>query len=279
MALILKEFLEQPIPKVPHLIGRGVLPEYGRMIIGGAPKTNKSWVALSMALALARGQNVFSAHYKSGSPVLPVHKTYRILYIEQEIGPVTLQQRLTGLTAGEDVKDVEFYIKSKDLELRLDTEQGFERLANEVATVRPDCLILDPLAKFHAGEENSSQDMGVILMNCQKLTVSLKTALILVHHLAKPNFEFPKRGGDRLRGSSAIFADVDTCCIVERISSEQAKEPVLELDFELRCGAPIEKLYVKRLESGVVEYMGTDFSPPTPPQIHRKSRGPYTANL
>lgn len=273
MAELITDFLTRPIPQVPHLIGRGILPKAGRLIIGGPPKTNKSWVALSIALSLARGQDIFNAHYKSGVPVLPVQEAYRVLYIEQEIGPVTLQDRLRGLTADENLAGVELYVKSKDLQMRLDDKEGFELICREVATVRPHCLILDPMAKFHTAEENSSQDMGIVLMNCATITTAYETALILVHHVAKQNAEYPRRGGDRLRGSSAIFADVDTCCIVERISSETAQEPVLELDFELRCGAPVEKLYVKRLSDGRVEYMGTDFSPPRPPQSARKSRG------
>jgi RecA-family ATPase len=259
MAELLYDFLAKPIPIVPQLIGRGILPKQGRLVLGGEPKSNKSWIALELALAMAQGRAAFSAVYKSGTPVLPVTGKYRILYIEQEIGETELQKRLTSLMTGQDALGIDFYVKSKDLEMRLDTPEGHLAIAREVEQVKPDCLILDPLAKFHLSGENSSQEMGAVLRVGQHLTQDYNSALIYVHHTSKPNPENPRRGGDRLRGSSAIFADVDTCVIVERKSSESNLEPVIELDIEMRCGEPLPKLYVQRLRSGQVVYLGEDY--------------------
>lgn len=259
MAELLLDFLSKPIPVVPQIIGRGVLPVAGRLVVGGEPKSNKSWIAIEMALAMARGIPVFAANYKSGTPVFPVSKKFRVLYIEQEIGEVELQKRLSNRLVGEDVLGVEFYVKSKDMSMRLDTQEGHEAIAREVEQVQPDCVILDPLSKFHLSGENSSQEMGAVLRVGQIITVDYNTALIYIHHTSKPNPENPRRGGDRLRGSSAIFADVDTCCIVERKSSPDSKEPVLELDFEMRCGEPLEKIYVQRKLDGRVVYLGEEY--------------------
>lgn len=259
MADLLYDFLAQDFPHQECLIGRGVLPRAGRCVIGGEPKSNKSWIALEMALAMTQGRNVFNATYKSGTPVLPTGKRFKVLYIEQEIGGPELQKRLRGLMANENALGIDLYVKSKDMSMRLDTQEGHEAIAREVEQVRPDCVILDPLSKFHLSGENSSQEMGAVLRVGQIITVDYNTALIYIHHTSKPNPENPRRGGDRLRGSSAIFADVDTCCIVERKSSPDSKEPVLELDFEMRCGEPLEKVYVQRKLDGRVVYLGEEY--------------------
>ena len=87
-------------------------------------------------------------------------------------------------------------------------------------------------------------------------------AAIIVHHIGKqdPDPSKQKRGGDRLRGSSALFADTDTLLEVTRLSTEHTAEPVLKLSFELRRGEPVEDLFVRRRRDGSVEYLGDGYS-------------------
>jgi RecA-family ATPase len=257
LAELLRDFLEKEMLAGAHLIGRGILPVEGKMVIGAPPKSNKSFVALNIAMALSMERPLFGGVYASGLPVLPVRKRCRVLYIEQEIGERGLQERLRGMTAGADI-GVDFYVKSKDYQMKLDDQKGFELIAREIAQVGPDVVFLDPLKAFHDRNENDAQEMGIVLGNIDKLIQQYKTAMVYVHHTAKENTEagaFKREGGDRLRGSSVIYADADTIMMVDRKSASSVVEPFLSLSFELRHDAPLEPISVRRMKDGKVIFM------------------------
>lgn len=257
----LAEFMAREPEPFQQLISRGILPVKGKMIIAGPPKANKSFVALNIALDMALGQCLFGAKYKNGTPVFPVTKPCRVLYIEQELGENGLKDRMRALLLanGLDPSLLEFYVKTKDMSMRCDTPEGRAAISAEIAAVKPDCTFLDPMAKFHLSDENSAQHMGAVMRIGDRWIEEHHTALVWIHHIGKENAEHPKRGGDRLRGSSAIFADTDTLMEVKRKSAASNKEPILELDFELRRGEPLEAVYLKRLRSGQIIYCGEEF--------------------
>jgi hypothetical protein len=144
--------------------------------------------------------------------------------------------------------------------MRLDTPEGRDYISNIVKEIKPDVTVLDPMAKFHLSDENSAQEMGAVLRVADHLVEDFGTAIVLVHHIGKQSEDNPRRGGDRLRGSSAIFGDVDTVCEVTRKSNEHHPEPVLELSFELRRGEPLESLFVQRHRDGSIEWMGEGYA-------------------
>lgn len=256
MSKLLYDFLQETATPQPMVIHRGVLPRAGKCVLGGAPKAGKSFIALNMALDMARGRHIFSAHYNNGTPVMPCTKKFRVLYFEQEIGPDGLRDRLHAMLKGELDPSIELFIKSRDMQMRLDMDSGRELIAAECAEVKPDVVIFDPLAKFHLYDENSAQQMGAVMRAGDKLVEKFGTAIIYIHHTAKPGAEDNKRGGDRLRGSSAVFADVDTLILVDRQGASNVREPVIKLEMELRRGEPIESIYLKRNRHGICEYIG-----------------------
>jgi RecA-family ATPase len=252
----LSEFLARTPPPVRFIIGRGVLPVQGKLIIGGPPKANKSFVAMNIAVDLARGRNIFDAKYPDGRIVLPVEKTYRVLYIEQEIGEHSVRERLARMLVGvPNIENLTFFVKTKDIGMRLDSPDGQAAIFAEIEEVKPDVVLLDPLAKFHLVEENSARDMSAIMRIGDMIIQRYKTALVIVHHEGKENHDSPRRGLDKLRGSSVIAADTDSFLDVIRRSSKHAPEPVLELSFEIRHDAPIEPLYVRRRLDGLIDFI------------------------
>jgi RecA-family ATPase len=257
LAELLADFLDKEFKAAPELIGRGILPVGGKLVLGGAPKSNKSYIALNMAVALALGRPLFGGYYSSNLPVFPVRKKCRVLYIEQEIGEQGLQERLAKLAVGLDLLGVDFYIKSRDMGMRMDTEDGRKLIGAEIGQVRPDVTFLDPLAKFHLSDENSAQHMGAIMRVGDHWIEDYGTALVYIHHTGHQHPDNPRRGGDKLRGSSAVFADADSIILCERESAASTKEPLVKLEFEIRRGAPLEDAYVRRLIDGKVIYIPT----------------------
>lgn len=256
MAEVLSDFIARPLPKTPHQIGRGIMPVKSLVVIGGEPKANKSYVVLNMLLDLARGRNIFGGKYPDGSPVMPVSKPYRVLYIEQEIGEEGLKERLLPMLGGEIPLGLDFYIKSRDMAMRLDTPEGRLAIETQIQSCRPDIIVFDPLAEFQLINENSAQEMGMTVRVLKRLIEQYGVTIVLVHHVGKPGFEDPRTGGNKLRGSSALFGAVDTFIGVSRKSESSHPSPTLELEFELRRGKPLQNICIRREESGLVTFLG-----------------------
>lgn len=258
VAQLVYDFMQSEAKPRPMLIGRGILPRQGKAVLGGAPKSNKSFIALNMAFSMARGEHIFKAHSIDGVPLMPVKEKLKVLYLEQEIGIEGLKTRLGGIIGGELDPALELFIKSKDLAMRLDTPEGRKLIEEEIAQVNPDVTIFDPLTKFHLLDENSAQHMGAIMKAGDKFIEKYGTALIYIHHTGKedPDPDRARRGGNRLRGSSAVFADVDTLLLIDRQGPSNTKEPTIKIEFEVRQGEPIDPIHVRRTRTGVCEYLG-----------------------
>lgn len=261
MAELLLDFLSRETEKKPAIVGRGILPVKGKAILGGPPKSNKSYVVLNAALDVAKGRNLFGASYKNDAPVFPVNKQHKVLLLEQEIGEDGLRGRMRSMIPTEEAI-CPFYIKSKDISLRLDTSEGIDAITREVEEVMPDLLIFDPLSKFHGIDENSAQDVGRIMRAGDMLIQRYGLSILYIHHtgLAIYDKENTRRGGATLRGSSALFADVDTFIGISRVGAAHVAEPVLALNFELRQGEPLRPQYIKRLKDGHIQYIGEDLA-------------------
>lgn len=262
MAELLSDFLLKQTIKQPMVVGRGILPVKGKLILGGGPKTNKSFFVLNMALDLALGQNLFNAYYSPGKPVFPVFKKQRVLYIENEIGEIGLQDRLKGITQNCDMGGCELYVKSRDMEMRADTDSGRAKIGAEIEAVKPTVLFLDPLSKFHLSDENSAQEMGAVMRVFDHWVEDYGLSLVVIHHTGHQNPEYPRKGGAKLRGSTAIFGDVDAVITLERKSAQNAKEPIIELQFDLRRDEPLDPIYLRRKASGLITYEGEDLARP-----------------
>jgi RecA-family ATPase len=231
----------------------------GKAIIGGAAKSNKSFVVLNAALDIAKGRPLFDAHYKDQTPVFPVSKPWKVLLFENEIGEQGLKNRLRAMVPPEEAL-CEFYIKSKDLELRFDTQEGLAAIEREICNVEPQVVIFDPLSKYHGADENSAQEMANVMRKGDYLIQKYGVTLVYVHHTGLAAFDPQnmRRGGARLRGSSAIFADVDTYIELANISGTHSAEPTLKLSPELRQGEPMRPQYVKRQKNGRIVYIGEE---------------------
>lgn len=262
MAELYADFMNREAEHRTHIIGRGILPVKGKLVIYGDPKTNKSFIAMNIALNLARGEHIFNALHDNKVPLMPVSKRYRVLYIEQEIGEIALRDRFRQMA--DNTEGVELFIKTRDMTMRLDTDKGRQILHSELDQVKPDALILDPLTKFHLSDENSAQQMSAVLRVADHWIEDFGLSLIYVHHTSKPSEE--RTGAHRIRGSSALFGDADALIGVERLSAGHQKEPTLKLEFELRQAAPLDPIYVKRLVSGLIEYRGDNFHWGRPPK-------------
>ena len=93
--------------------------------------------------------------------------------------------------------------------IRLDNRGSVDRLRALVASLRPALVVLDPLNRLHGADENRPTQMTPVMDALAGIAYDFGTAVLAIHHLAKPSAE--RRGDvwDRFRGASSIRSGTD----------------------------------------------------------------------
>jgi len=197
----------------------GLWAAQGVGVIGGAPKSCKTWLALDLAVSVA-----------SSTPALGrfvAAQPGAVLVYAAEDAPEHVQQRLRGIAAarGLDLRALQIRLILAP-SLRLDTARDRARLRNTLDQERPRLLILDPLVRLHQADENSAAEMSALLGELRALQREYELAVLLVHHLRKNAPRAPD--GQALRGSGDLHAWGDSNLYIRR------RDPSLRLTIEHR---------------------------------------------
>ncbi len=189
--------LEKLVSNESYLVSGGILPERGHLVIGGPYKSGKSWLATQAACELANGMSFLGTY--------AVSRPRKVLYLDAENGAFVMHERLTRMKTHFDSTE-NLGIVTGPVPL-LDTPQGRASLKQTLDGFAPDVVIIDPLYRFHTGDENSAQDMGRVMSALDELTLEFGVAIIVLHHTHKPQYVNGKRppvSGDNLRGSTVL---------------------------------------------------------------------------
>ncbi len=234
----------------------GLFLEAGAGILGGAPKSCKSFLALDLCVAIASGT--------------PCAGSFRVL----SPGPVVvlcaedphavISSRLSALARARgrvlDELPVEVIVEPV---VRL--PEGLERLEATLTAFKPRLLLLDPLIRLHRADENSASEMSIILDGLRKLARSSRTAILLVHHSRKA----ASNGGTGLRGSSDLHAFGDSNLYLRKLPQDAG----LELKIEHRAAAapaPVRlKLVVDQGDVPTARFTPTEPGPADEPTALR----------
>jgi hypothetical protein len=236
------------------IIGSGLLNQGAILIIGGPPKSYKSFILNSIAYHLATGTNLFGVTRKDKHDkiheVFPIAKPQRILILDQEIGFQDLQDRFHQLLAAIPHEHQELCLKniffhSCDNSMQLDnTTTGIGHIASLIRSCEPNVVAFDPLIEFHTGDENSSQDMARAFRGLDTLREIHHFATIINHHMSKParSGNGERTGPDNLRGSSVIYGKGDSILTLRADGRAYGK---VYVQFKLRRGRPLTDLVLQ----------------------------------
>ena len=204
--------LEPPNFVVDTLLAQGL------HILAGSPKVGKSWLALWLAVTVAKGKPVWNMSTKQGTT----------LYLCLEDSVLRIQNRLFEIT--EDAPDSVHFCTECAL-----IGQGLEEQVDTFLAAHPDTVlvIIDTLQMVRpihdATYANDYRDLSVL----KRLADKHGIAILLIHHLRKEKAEDVFH---RISGTTAISGAVDSSftLVEEKRGSGRARLTCVGRDIEYR---------------------------------------------
>lgn len=181
-----------------HVVA-GLLSAATLAVLFGEPGAGKSYIALHLALAIARG-GPFLGHSTNGGAAL---------YLACE-GADGLANSIAAARQSRDFEDDlplglvrgGVALNGRDGGGALSVVETIRALEEKVG--KPCRLVIvDTLARTLVEDENSSADMGQFISACEQICENTGVAFLAIHHSGKN----PSKGG---RGSSALLGAADT---------------------------------------------------------------------
>jgi putative DNA primase/helicase len=174
-AVGINDFLSIEIPARETFLLSPILPERGLAMLYAPRGIGKSWLSLSIGMAVAAGAPLLRWH-------VPKHR--RVLYVDGEMPLVSLQERL-GAVAGslaDDIPNHGFRMLAADqmkMGIKLGTEEGQQSLEPLLEDI--DLLILDNLSTLCTTGSESAGDAWVPMQNWLLKMRRRGVSALLVH--------------------------------------------------------------------------------------------------
>ena len=207
------------LPLQPMNFVVDTLISQGLHILAGSPKVGKSWLALWLALTVAKGEQVWGMPVKQGST----------LYLCLEDSQLRIQNRLLDIT--EDAPPTVHFCTGAAL-----LGRGLEAQLTDFLTQHPDTvlIIVDTLQMIRGtAYENTYANDYRDLSALKKLADAHGIAILLIHHLRK---EPSDDVFSRISGTTAISGAVDSSftLVEDKRGSRRATLYCVGRDIEYR---------------------------------------------
>jgi hypothetical protein len=195
-----------------QVISRGTVT-----MIAGRRGTQKTYGTLVLSQRICLGEQFGPLVTRQG----------RVLYLSQEMSESAIRSRLLKLFTLAELQASGLAMCCRAPGIKLDKDAGADRLRQLIEQQAPDVVFIDALRDIKGtADENSNNDMGDLLVRLRDgVAAPTNTAIVLLHHMGKPNKEREHSGG---RGASAIE---DTCADVLYIT-RRGKDAWRTVEFE-----------------------------------------------
>lgn len=200
-------------PRKTSWLIKGFLPKAVLGVMFGASTTGKSFVALDMACAIARGAEWNGHRVTKG----------RVLYVVAE-GADGFIQRMDAYDHqhGVEKREIDFIT---DMVPNLTEAAQVTDLIKDIKAREPyEIIIMDTFAQMTAGiNENSGEDMGTALEQCKRIARISGAMVLLIHHSGKDAAK-GARGWSGLRAAADVELEVTRSDEVRAIKVTKLKD-------------------------------------------------------
>lgn len=183
---------------------QGLLMEGSSAVLYGESNSGKTFLATSIALAVASGMPWFGRRVEQGG----------VLYLALEGGQGFRNRVAAWAERYDTVQPVHFAAVPSQVNL-LDPEADTQRVIDAAAAaadhmcVKIKLIVVDTLARAMAGgNENASEDMGAMVRNMDRIRDATGAMVLFIHHSGKD-------AAKGARGHSSLRAAIDTEIEVE----------------------------------------------------------------
>lgn len=213
-------------------------------LLGGAPKSCKSWLGLDMAVSVATGTPCLGAF-----AILECGRS--LVYLAEDAIEVVRERVASiGRHRGITLEAIDLHVIQSP-SLRLDRENDLARLKETIRELRPKLLVLDPLVRLHGVDENNASEIAELLSSLREIQRAFDVAVVVVHHTRKNAPVGVLASGQGLRGSGDLHAFGDSNLYLGR---RRGGDDRLVLTMEHRAAAapdPVELRLVAEREDEV----------------------------
>lgn len=189
-------------PVLDEVLIDGIMRRGDKMCVAGPSKAYKSFMLIQLAIACACGVRWLGFEVKQG----------RVLYINCELRGESFRKRvwevcdkMPGADRGAIAANMDVWSmrgRAKPLAMCKDD------IIQQAASRGYDMVILDPIYKLFAGDENSAEEVSAFMLLMDELAMRLHASIVYCHHHSKG-----AKGGvsaqDRFSGSGVFARDCD----------------------------------------------------------------------
>jgi hypothetical protein len=192
--------MERKFPEQQWVVD-SIAPAAAITVISGSPGTFKTYTVLDLAMSVASGKKLFGQFATQQSAVLLIDEDNEEALRHRRLNQLGLPSGLPiyftpskGFVAEDEmIDDVIRSCKKHDIKL----------------------VIIDCLARIHDTDENKSGDMSGVFKKLKRFSEN-GIAVVMTHHNNKKGATDDSGLSNAMRGSSDIFASVDTHMAVMR---------------------------------------------------------------
>ena len=215
------DLLNTSFEQEPPVIGHGLLPAGGGLILAGDAGTGKSLIRLELAIHLALGQDLWG---------LKIPQARRVLILQFENAPEIEKARLDlmvrGLSLDGPPTGLLFSKTPQRIDLYRDPAQN--NLVDLIQESRAEVVIYDPLVTIHSANENDNRQMRTVMDALTGVSRRTNSTPIVIHHFRKPGQNNEAMNPYLMRGAISLRDWADTQCTLTRKPSETRTLRLLE---------------------------------------------------
>jgi DNA primase catalytic core len=231
--------LRKEYPREQEIIGKGILPKGGGLILAGESGEGKSLMRLELAIHLAMGWPLWD---------MEITTARRVLIFQFENTEAQEAYRLKRMLRGLEITTFPDNLSFSDPTIRVDMGRPQDRakMTEIVQESGAEVVIYDPLTSLHRVNENDNVQIRIILDNLTEINRRTGTTAMLIHHFGKPNENTTT--AHRTRGASSIKDWADTLVAVTRKKHEHRILRLVEF-IKVRNGPERKPMLIERDEN------------------------------